>query len=103
MSNDVKTTLLPKNLDEMVNFIKNSPQEIKVRIKVSANAKRNSIEFEDEIIKIKISKPALEGKANKEIINFLSDILDLPKNNIKILIGEKSSYKTLQITPKSLQ
>ena len=103
MPNDVNKILKPKNLDEFLNLIKNSQDKIKLQIKVSANSKKNSIEFFDDFIKLKISKPAVDGKANKEIIKYLSDILNLPKNNIQILNGEKSSLKMLLFTPKTLQ
>lgn len=94
---------MPKNLDEFLNLIKNSQDKIKLQIKVSANSKKNSIEFFDDFIKLKISKPAVDGKANKEIIKYLSEILNLPKNNIQILNGEKSSLKMLLFVPKTLQ
>ena len=103
MPNDVNKILKPKNLDEFLNLIKNSQDKIKLQIKVSANSKKNSIEFFDDYIKLKISKPAVDGKANKEIIKYLSDTLNLPKNNIKILNGEKSSLKMLLFIPKTLQ
>ena len=94
---------MPKNLDEFLNLIKNSQDKIKLQIKVSTNSKKNSIEFFDDFIKLKISKPAVDGKANKEIIKYLSEILNLPKNNIQILNGEKSSLKMLLFVPKTLQ
>ncbi len=103
MPNDVNKIIMPKNLDEFLNLIKNSQDKIKLQIKVSANSKKNSIEFFDDFIKLKISKPAVDGKANKEIIKYLSEILNLPKNNIQILNGEKSSLKMLLFTPKTLQ
>ena len=103
MPNDVNKIIMPKNLDEFLNLIKNSQDKIKLQIKVSANSKKNSIEFFDDFIKLKISKPAVDGKANKEIIKYLSDILNLPKNNIQILNGEKSSLKMLLFIPKTLQ
>lgn len=103
MPNDVNKILKPKNLDEFLNLIKNSQDKIKLQIKVSANSKKNSIEFFDDYIKLKISKPAVDGKANKEIIKYLSDTLNLPKNNIQILNGEKSSLKMLLFIPKTLQ
>lgn len=75
---------------------------IKIKIKVVANAKQNSIEeYDEEIIKIKINKIAVDGKANKAIVEYLSEILEIPKSNIIILKGEKTSFKDLQITPKS--
>ncbi len=103
MPNDVNKISTPKNLDEFLNLIKNSQDKIKLQIKVSANSKKNSIEFFDDYIKLKISKPAVDGKANKEIIKYLSEILNLPKNNIQILNGEKSSLKMLLFIPKTLQ
>ncbi len=103
MPNDVNKVIIPKNINEFLDLIKNSPIPIKLQIKVCANSKKNSIEFFKEFIKLKIAKPAIEGKANKEIIKYLSDILNLPKNNIKILNGEKSSVKMLLFIPKSLQ
>lgn len=77
--------------------------EIVIKIKVIANAKQNSIEFyEGDIIKVKINKPAVDGKANKEIISYFCKLLSLPKNNVTILQGEKNSIKSLRIVPKSL-
>lgn len=103
MPNDVNKITIPKSLDEFLILIKESSREIKLQIKVSANSKKNSIEFFDNYIKLKISKPAVDGKANKEIVNYLSNILNLPKNNIQILNGEKSSLKLLLFIPKTLQ
>lgn len=76
-------------------------EKIIIKIKVIAGAKTNSVEeFSEDIIKVKINKPAVDGKANKAIIEYLSDIFDLPKNNIIILRGEKNSIKDLQIVRK---
>lgn len=97
MSNDVKC------IEQMCNMINNSPKGVKFEFKVCANSKKDSVEFCEGFIKLKISKPAVDGKANAQIIKFLSEILNLPKNNIKILNGEKSSRKMLLFTPKTLQ
>ena len=95
--------------DELKNLIENSKDDpaggYKLKIKVCANSKKDGLEFlEDDpngnIIKIKISKPAVDGKANKAITEYLSEILNLPKSNISILNGEKSSQKCLLIKPK---
>jgi len=76
-------------------------EKIIIKIKVVAGAKTNSVEeFSEDIVKIKINKPAVDGKANKAIIEYLSDIFDLPKSNIIILRGEKNSIKDLQIVKK---
>ena len=85
-----------KNIDELTELIKNN-DGYKFSIKVVANSKVNLIDFCDEYIKIKITARAVEGKANKAIIEFLSDQLSIPKSKITIVHGEKSSLKTIQI------
>ena len=63
-----------KSIDELISLI-NENDGYKFKIKVVANSKINLIDFCDEYIKIKITARAVEGKANKAIIEFLSDIL----------------------------
>lgn len=70
--------------------------------KIVANSKNNSCEIIENSslngavqLKIKISKPAVEGAANAEIIKYLAKLLNVGKNNISIVKGKKSSIKTL--------
>lgn len=46
-----------------------------------------------ERIKIKIKAPPVDGKANKELIAFLSKLLRMPKSSLGILRGETSRQK----------
>jgi uncharacterized protein (TIGR00251 family) len=48
-------------------------------------------------IKIKLAATPEKGKANKELIKFISDKIGVPKKNIKIIAGEKSIYKEISI------
>ena len=87
-------------VDELKQALLNG-KTLNIKIKVNAGAKKNLIEQTgDGQIKIKINKPAVDGKANKGIIEFLSEILNVPKSNIIILRGEKTSVKDLRIIPK---
>ncbi len=85
-----------KNIDELI-YEFNKNKSVKFRIKVSANASSDSIEFCEETIKVRIKARAIEGKANKAIIEYLSEILGIAKSKIKIVNGEKSSIKTILI------
>ena len=91
-------------MNEIIDVINNElnlKDEIILKIKVVPNSKKNLIEkYTDEIVKIKINKPAVDGKANKAIIDYLSEILGVQKNNIIIVRGEKSSLKDLRIVKK---
>lgn len=95
-----------EKLIKLVNDINKTPDGMKIKIKVCANSKKNSYEFLDDsesenFLKIKVNKPAVDGKANKAIVEYLSELLHIPKNNITIVSGEKSSQKCLLIKPKN--
>ena len=84
------------SLDELISEL-NEKKSIKFRIKVSANSRVNSIDFCEETIKIKIKAPAIEGKANKAIIEYIGEIAGVAKSRIRIISGQKASVKTIYI------
>lgn len=71
--------------------------KVKLKIKVIAGSRTNALEFCDEFLKVKIMQKPIEGKANKAIIEFLSEELKIPKSKIVILNGLKSSIKTVEL------
>ncbi|OEJ15750.1 hypothetical protein BFL38_09795 [Brachyspira hampsonii] len=68
-----------------------------IEVKVTAGAKSNSFKFENGVYSIRIMAKAIDGKANKAIIEFLADELNIKKKDIDILKGEKSSKKLISI------
>ena len=48
-------------------------------------------------IKIRLQAPALEGRANEALIEFLAQLLKSPKGAVRILSGERSRIKRLEI------
>ena len=51
----------------------------------------------NEYVRIKISAPPIENKANKELISFCSDLFNVNKSKISIISGEKSKLKKVLI------
>ena len=87
-------------LSELKNKLQNG-MEVCFNVKAIAGAKKVSIEnFDIGIIKIKINKKAIEGQANKAIIELISEEFNVPKKNVIIVSGEKNSLKSLRILPK---
>mgnify|MGYP001615021312 FL=1 len=79
------------------------PKDRYLRIKVIPKAEKTCISeiIEDEdgqTIKIRIKAPPEGGKANKELLKFLSKEFSLPKQNIEIISGKTSQLKLLKIT-----
>lgn len=66
-----------------------------VSLRISPNASKNEIIKTDDGVKIKITAPPVDGKANKCLIEFLSKLFKIPKSSIEILRGETSKEKTL--------
>lgn len=52
----------------------------------------------DGRIKIKLSSAPEKGKANRELIKFISKKTGIPTKNIKIIAGEKSVYKEISVS-----
>ena len=50
-----------------------------------------------EAIRIRLAAPALEGRANRALIDFLSRLLDVPRRHIAVLSGEHGRDKRLLI------
>lgn len=56
-----------------------------------------------ESLKIRITAPPADGKANAHLITFIARRFGIAKRNVKIINGELSREKTLAITsPKNL-
>jgi uncharacterized protein len=67
-------------------------------IKAIPNAPRNTVVgWLGDALKIKIHAPALEGRANEELCEFLADQLGLPKRAVSVAHGDKSRQKLIRI------
>lgn len=68
-------------------------------VRVTPRTSRNEIvEIQsDGTVKIHLTAPANEGKANEALIKFLSEILGAPKSNIDILAGATGRDKLVTI------
>ncbi len=66
-------------------------------IRVCPRASRNQIDQIGSNIKVHLTKPASEGLANKQLIDLLSKHFKIKKYLIRIIGGEKSRNKLVQI------
>ncbi|MGN0192518.1 MAG: DUF167 domain-containing protein [Candidatus Gastranaerophilaceae bacterium] len=83
-------------------FLKPSKDGTLIFIKLTPNSSKDEIlGVKEGLLKIKISAPPNDNKANKKLILFLSDVLKAPKTSISFVSGEKSSNKTLLVKNKS--
>lgn len=59
------------------------------------SSQRAIIGVHNGALKIKLTSPPVEGRANKECLQFLASILCVSPSEIKILAGKSSRRKTI--------
>ncbi len=74
-------------------------RDIRLKIKVTAGSPKNEITglMSDGTVKIRIHATPEHGKANAEIIRFLSEESGIPEEHIELITGFTSSRKEIAI------
>lgn len=72
---------------------------MRIKVKVIPKSKENKIigPMANGVLKIKITAPATDNKANEELIKFLSKEMKKKKSQIKIINGFTSREKIVEI------
>ena len=68
-------------------------------VRVTPGAKRNAVDglWNETHLKVALQAPAVDGKANEALIDFLSETLKVKKKNIFIVTGQTSRCKVILI------
>ncbi len=67
-------------------------------VRVQPRSSRDEISGEWEGgLKIRLQAPPLEGRANEALCRFLAEILKIPASAVRILSGERSRTKRVEI------
>jgi len=75
-----------------------------IKVRVIPNSKRSEVVSRvGSILRVKIAAPTIEGKANEELCDFLSDFFDVKKSMIFLRKGERGREKTIEVTGRSEQ
>jgi uncharacterized protein (TIGR00251 family) len=68
-------------------------------IKVQPRAKKTAITGTvGDALKISITAPPVDGKANQAVIEFFADIFKIPRSSVTIASGETSRLKMIRIS-----
>lgn len=76
---------------------------MKLALKITPGARRNEcLGWEQHpqagaVLKLKIASPPVDGKANREIIAYLAELLGLAKTEITLLHGTSGRIKLVEI------
>ena len=80
----------------MANYLTETKDGCVLVVKLVPNSSFSKIvDYTDDYIRIKISAPPIENKANKELIDFCSKTFSINKSKISIISGDKSKLKKI--------
>lgn len=72
--------------------------------KVHPRAKRNAVAGElGDALKLSLTAPPVEGKANQACIEFVAELLSVPKSSVSIAAGESSRQKVIRVAGLSAE
>lgn len=67
-------------------------------VTVKANSNNEGVEkIEENSLKVRVSAPALNGRANARLIEVLAEYFKISKSKIRIVKGFKSKKKIIEI------
>lgn len=70
----------------------------RLRLRAVPNAKRSEVVgLHGDAVRVKVAAPALDGRANEALIEFIAEELGVARRDVRLLSGEKSRDKLIEI------
>jgi uncharacterized protein (TIGR00251 family) len=78
--------------------IQNSPGGATFAVKVHPRARKNAITGEvGDALKVSLTAPPVDGKANDACIEFFAKLLNVPRSSVTIASGQTSRNKVIRV------
>jgi uncharacterized protein len=71
---------------------------VRFSVRVQPRASRDEVSgVHGDALKIRLAAPPVDGAANDALVNFLSALFAVPRRSVRILAGESSRSKLIEI------
>ena len=78
--------------------IHETPEGVTFAVKVHPRAKKNAITGElGDALKVSLTAPPIDGKANQACIEFFAKLLQVPRSSVTIASGQSSRQKVIRV------
>src|ERR1700759_4382973 len=68
-------------------------------VKVHPRARKNAVTGTvGDSLKLALTAPPVEGKANQAVVEFFADLFEIPRSSVTIASGEISRNKTVRVS-----
>ena len=71
---------------------------MRISVRVVPNARKERVEAFASGLKVYVTAPAIEGKANKRLIEVLASYFKIKKSGLKIIKGRASRDKVVEVS-----
>ena len=79
-------------------MIHESPDGVRFAVRVHPRAKKNAITGEvGDSLKVSLTTPPVEGRANEACIEFFAKLLKVPRSSVTIASGQTSRNKIIRV------
>lgn len=79
-------------------MIRTTDAGITIDIRVIPRARRSEVGgVRDDRVVVRLAAPPVDGAANQALITFLSDRLERPRRSVRLLSGETSRSKRVEV------
>jgi uncharacterized protein (TIGR00251 family) len=81
-----------------------TPAGVTFAVKVHPRAKKNTITGElGTALKLSLTSPPVDGRANEACIEFLANLLKVPRSSVTIASGQTSRQKVIRVSRLSAE
>lgn len=82
--------------------IRDTPAGAMFTVKVHPRARKNAITGEaGDALKVALTAPPVEGRANQACIAFLAELLNVPRGSVTIVGGQTSRNKMIRVAGRT--
>jgi len=79
--------------------IRDTPSGVTFQVKVHPRARKNGITGEiGDALKLALTTPPIEGRANEACIAFMAEFLNVPRSSVTIAAGETNRNKVIHVS-----
>jgi uncharacterized protein (TIGR00251 family) len=71
---------------------------VRINVRVIPRSSKNSIEWDESGLRVRLTAPPVDGAANVALIAFLAQYLGMHTRDIRIVQGMTSRHKIVEIT-----
>ena len=89
-------------MDDAADFVQDVGDGCTVSVRVHPGARKNGVSgVHAGAVKISLTTPPVDGRANDALIAFVAELLRVPRGRVSLVSGMTSRSKVLRITGKS--